>query len=221
MEELYVVRRKDREVYKNSSLQNTTNRYSAYVGTKQKALNIKNSVKATERGLWDIYPADEEFEASSTINTMRVSEEKFETIKNVIDSEEELKALTKDICSTFAAIDEIQKEAIREQSEADLALSDIYHFIEFTDNLNLAQTYKVMKLLKEVLKKRRKAKDKIAIANIYDASNVSDITNGKLNERVNSMFERQYSYRIIQDLHGIVTMPKEEFNELIENLHNV
>ena len=125
--------------------------------------------------------------------------------------------LTNEICSTFAAIDSIKKDAMHDQSEADLALSDIYHFIEFTDNLNLAQTYKVMQLLKNVLKKRREAKNKILIANLYDKCSSQEITSGELKESVRNMYERQYNNRVLKDLSNIITMKKDEFNEYLDH----
>ena len=74
-----------------------------------------------------------------------------------------------------------------------------------------------MQLLKNVLKKRREAKNKILIANLYDKCSSQEITSGELKESVRNMYERQYNNRVLKDLSNIITMKKDEFNEYLDH----
>ena len=217
MNDLYVVKRTDREVYKDKKNQNVTRIEQAHKTTLQKATNMLSGVKASERILWNVYSVDELSTPQVIHSVAVVSEEKLNIIKNTIDDKDKLLGMTEDICSAFAAINKVKQEALCEQSKMDLALSDIYHFIEFTDNLNLAQTYKVMQLLKSVLQKRRKIKNTISIASLYDKCTSQTIANGELKKEVGNLFDRQYTNRVLKDLSDIVTMKKEEFSEYLHN----
>lgn len=218
MEKTYVVKRIDREVYKNKLNQNVTTLSQSHQTTYEKANNMLTGIKTAERDLWKVY-AIEELDNSRIAEILSdiqscpliISEEKAKLIKDSVEDKDKLLEMTSEVCAIFATMEAIKQEALHEQSEADLALSDIYHFIEFTDHLNLGQTYKVMQVLKAVLQKRRKAKNKILIANLYERNSNENIANGKLKQSVQSMFERQYSNRILKDLTDIVTMEKKDF----------
>lgn len=220
MQKQYVVKRKDKEIYRGKICNEVKSLKEAHKTTLEKATNMLAGIKTMERNSWSIYLTSDLVHPISTFgfDTEMVSEEKIANIKEIIEDKEKLLQMTSEISLTFTAVKAIKEESISELSETDMALSDIYHFIEFTDNLNLAQTYKVMQLLKAVLKKRRKAKDKILIASIYEKSSSKNITDGRLQKSIRGVFEKEYTNRVLQNLSDIVTMKKEEFNEFLYDL---
>ena len=71
-------------------------------------------------------------------------------------------------------------------SEADRELCDIYHYIEFND-LNVVGGYKAYKMLQDILRRRRLAKDEYALVqSVHD--------NRKQLNKIQAVLDRQRTY---------------------------
>ncbi|MCI8346610.1 MAG: hypothetical protein HFJ12_01505 [Bacilli bacterium] len=68
--------------------------------------------------------------------------------------------IIKNLTKSISLLDEIEEEyetIPKIQSELDLRLSDVYHFIEH-NHLNTSQRYRIVSLLRDLLEERRKNK---------------------------------------------------------------
>ena len=108
-----------------------------------------------------------------------------------------------EICNLLDEIDEHQEMLPRLESETDLAVSDIYHFIE-TNNFNYKTAYELIKELKAKLLYRRNIKKDIsmmAVLNTHQGKLIQKDNRklllselGKREKQLNS----EYNYRIYE-----------------------
>lgn len=98
-------------------------------------------------------------------------------------------------------IDELQivcqgrlKQSEEETSHADKELTDIYHFIEFS-NFNAAQGYQAYKALKDILLHRRAAKDERDTL-----LKLNDIIEKTIKVAAKKVPERTYKPRVFEDM---------------------
>ena len=102
---------------------------------------------------------------------------------------------------------DFKKEKIDELSVIDSEISDIYHYIE-NCNYNAVQGARVLKLLKQTLKKRRVVKDELASIE-FVVSSLSDNTRNyiKNSQKTREKIEGKRSYscktKILQENIGI------------------
>lgn len=90
----------------------------------------------------------------------------------------------------------------KEQKMLDLCekqILDLYHFIEFNE-LNAYQGWLVQKALKNTLKIRRLAKDKIQILKAIKSLEISTNQIGNLQTVLNDIKNRHYSPRVLKDI---------------------
>lgn len=85
-------------------------------------------------------------------------------------------------------------QARQDMSDADKELTDMYHFIEFS-NFNAAQGYQAYKMMRETLLNRRKAKDE------HEAlSTLNNLIETTLKIAAKKVPQRTYTPRIRNDL---------------------
>lgn len=90
-------------------------------------------------------------------------------------------------------------ELYQKESLIDQEISDIYHYIEFS-NFNAADGYKAYKLLKEALLRRRKIKDEVAKYKMVGDLTINGIFDGTLDEKLNDFENRTYTPRVLKHL---------------------
>ena len=86
-----------------------------------------------------------------------------------------------------------------EQKINEREITDIYHYIEFS-NLNAAKGFKAYKMLQDRLIKRRAIKDDLEKASIVLGASAEDYMNRKVINQFDSLKERQYSPRVLKEL---------------------
>lgn len=84
-----------------------------------------------------------------------------------------------------------------EHSKVEAAITDIYHYIEFTD-LNVVDGFKAYKQLQDYLKQRRKIKDAEQLANLL--SNNESINLSGYVATVKAQSDRNYTPRVLPEL---------------------
>lgn len=72
----------------------------------------------------------------------------------------------KNVINTLDNLDDYRENLNNELSNQDLALSDLYHYIEF-NKMDNKKCYRMIKELKRVLIVRRKCKEDIAILDVF------------------------------------------------------
>lgn len=87
-----------------------------------------------------------------------------------------------------------KKDAQKAVSLAEKELTDMYHFIEFS-NFNAAQGFQAYKALKDILLERRAAKDEQATI-----AAINDIVEGALATAAKKIPARRYHPRVLTDL---------------------
>lgn len=145
--------------------------------TKKKATNIIEMVGHMIPGQWEIYPETADLPSSNNTNDDAQEDELTECIR-------ELSSL----CESRTAA------AVSRVSLSDKELTDVYHYIEF-GKFNAAQGYNACRMLQDVLKKRRVAKNE-AEALI----SLSNVVNGPLKKAISETPRKQYVPRIRKDL---------------------
>lgn len=84
-------------------------------------------------------------------------------------------------------------------SKIDQEISDIQHYIEF-NNLDAYKGFKAYKLLQETLIRRREIKNELLKIQIFTETTVSDLFNGRLEQRINGIQNRTYTPRVLTEL---------------------
>lgn len=92
-----------------------------------------------------------------------------------------------------------RSELYTEQSKADKEISDLYHYIEFY-SFNASQGYKLAKMLKDRLAKRREVKNELEIINRISLMPVGTICNGKGKDIIENLQDKQYTPRVLSEL---------------------
>lgn len=95
-----------------------------------------------------------------------------------------------------------KNELIEELSNTDKELSDLNHYIEFT-NLNAAQGYKASKMIKERRIKRRVLKNEMDIINMILSKKISETLNNEINNYISGLENRTYEPRVLKELFDI------------------
>ena len=97
-------------------------------------------------------------------------------------------------------------------SNNDLAISDLYHYIE-NNSLNSKSSYRMMKELKERLKERRRLKNEQAIMNVYNNQKQKLI---ELNNRKMLMVNLKKEQKKLQTPYKNRIYEEEELKEKLE-----
>lgn len=79
----------------------------------------------------------------------------------------DFKAKVVEVCNLLNELDDLKPSLVDNLSEYDLRLSDLYHFIEL-HSLDAKGCCRMIKLLKEVLTKRREIKINLSLATSYE-----------------------------------------------------
>ena len=108
------------------------------------------------------------------------------------------------------------KNLSAKQSELEKAMIDIYHYMEFYD-LNAVEGFRIYKKAQEVLRERRKVKEKLSL---IETLQKSDISISRFKETIDALDSlnnnyRQYRPRVLNELFGFV--PKDQETEEINN----
>lgn len=157
----------------------TTNRrqLAKLFSTKKKAANIIEMVGHMIPGDWETYSETAILPDHNPSNDDSQEDELAECIRELAS-----------LCESRTAA------AVSRVSMSDKELTDVYHYIEF-GKFNAAQGYNACRMLQDVLKKRRVAKNE-AEALI----SLSSVINGPLKKAVNATPRKQYVPRIRKDL---------------------
>lgn len=104
---------------------------------------------------------------------------------------------------TFADIIESMKQQrkrlIDELSDIDHEIADIAHAAEFYE-LNAAQGYMIYKALHETTIRRREVKDNLMIVESVLDSKVCNVSQIKLDHKVDKLNKRSYHPRVLKDI---------------------
>lgn len=156
----------------------TNNRKAAKLfGTKKKATNIIEMVGHMIPGQWEIYSETAALPEYSVAIDDTQEDELAECIR-------ELSSLCE--LRTAAAVSRV--------SMSDKELTDVYHYIEF-GKFNAAQGYNACRMLQDVLKKRRIAKNEAEAM-----LSLSSVINGPLKKAISNAPHKQYVPRVRKDL---------------------
>lgn len=69
-------------------------------------------------------------------------------------------------CQSLNKIDEYDESLVKELSNSDLAVSDLYHYLE-TNKIDTKGSYRFCKELKRVLQNRRRVKQDMSMLKLY------------------------------------------------------
>lgn len=92
-----------------------------------------------------------------------------------------------------------RRELNSELSRVDKEISDIRHYIEFYP-LSASRGYKMAKMLKDCLIKRRQIKDETEMLNRISVMNVGHIGNGKGRDDLERLKDKHYTPRVLTEL---------------------
>ena len=116
----------------------------------------------------------------------------------------------KSIFEQLELLQDYWEDLRNQQSKIDLAIQDIEHFIEISDNLNAAEGYNTYKMLRDLLRKRRDNKNtmselKVLIDNLQPRNLVKSkdkvITEIKKKATFNNG-DKFYRTRVLKDIFG-------------------
>lgn len=146
-----------------------------HFNTKGQAKNVIEQYGGMIQGEWTVYSSDHQFV------------EQDENTSSITDLAKRVQELS-DLCEIET------KAAVSRVALSDKELSDVYHYIEFS-NFNAAQGYNACRMLQDVLRKRRDAKNNAAaITSLNEIiKNAQKTVNAKPKQKV-------YSPRVRMDL---------------------
>lgn len=122
-----------------------------------------------------------------------------EAPKTLADVFEEKKEQSSPLAFNASSFDSIKNDLIEKLSKIDQEISDIYHYIEF-NNLDAYKGFKAYKLLQETLIRRRKVKNELLKIQIFTETTVQDLFDGKLEQRINGLYNKSYKPRVLTEL---------------------
>lgn len=97
----------------------------------------------------------------------------------------------------------IRKEfLLQELSKVDMELSDINHYIEFS-NLNAAQGYNASKMIKERRIRRRSVKNELAVLDMILDKKLGESISKELIHSVEALDHRTYKPRVLDELFNL------------------
>ena len=109
----------------------------------------------------------------------------------------------------YEIFDELEKMSIdvkkrrselnSELSRVDKEITDIRHYIEFYP-LSASKGYKMAKMMKDCLVRRRAIKDELEMLNRVSTMNIGFIGNGKGRDTINKLSDKHYKPRILKEL---------------------
>ncbi len=120
-----------------------------------------------------------------------------------------LGSLIKDLYDYISEMDIEKRELAAKESELEKSMIDIYHYMEFYD-LNAVEGYKIYKKAQEILRERRRVKEKLSL---IETLQKSDISISRFKETIDALDSlnnnyRQYTPRVLNELFGFV--PKDQ-----------
>ena len=92
-----------------------------------------------------------------------------------------------------------EKNLPTEMSEVDHKITDILHYIEFTD-LDVRRGYKIYKMLQEVLRDRREIKNRQSLYDSMKAHGISLKNVESVIQKINQINHLHYTPRIMNEL---------------------
>lgn len=196
----YVITDGSRFIYKNHKNQYVpiTNEVLADKFSKKQADRIyNNSLSKALKSVFHIQKVDKPPEniKQVTKSDLENNTEKIvgaENIQKWLEKIEDLNGLINDVLKR-------KEELNRQLSEVDKELSDIDHYIEFT-NLNAAQGYKACKMRKDRRIRRRSIKNELAVLEVILNKKISESFSDEITKVVQNMDKRTYEPRILKEL---------------------
>lgn len=92
-----------------------------------------------------------------------------------------------------------KRELNSELSKIDKEISDIRHYIEFYP-LSASNGYKMAKMLKDHLIKRREIKNELDVLGRIQMMSVGKVGNGKGREIIDKILDKHYTPRVLSEL---------------------
>lgn len=115
-----------------------------------------------------------------------------DNIQRWLDRIKDLNGLAKDASDR-------KEELIQQLSKVDKELTDIEHYIEFS-NLNAYQGYQAAKMIKEKRIVRRSIKNELIVLNIILSKRISETAQDEITKCVNSLNKRTYNPRFLDEM---------------------
>ena len=142
-------------------------------------------------------PVVESVEMKTSINLQEKAEVKVECKTEF--NYEEIKNELNSFAPKLKSIINQQVELKKELSNIDIEIQDILHYIEF-HRFSACEGYKLAKMLQVARDKRRVIKNKLEIINIVKTSTCTSISSGRLVNRLDSIDNKIYKPRILDEL---------------------
>lgn len=150
--------------------------------TKEKAENVmKNSISPLFRNLWEIVLDDTPYPLEEQIMGFNWDE------------------LSRQQQEMYATMNSYQEQLRNDLSLVDKEICDIQHYIEFF-SLDAAKGYKMYRMLKERLIRRRSIKEELAKTHCFVSGNSDDFATGRICQQLQSMNHRMYTPRVLDEL---------------------
>jgi len=196
----YIITDGSRFIYRNHSGKYvpTPSEVMADVFSKKQADAIfKNSLPKALKSVFYVEKYDKSPEQVKQVTKEEINKntEKAMISKNVqrwLDKVSELNGLRNDATKR-------KEELCKQLSDVDKELSDINHYIEFC-NLNAAQGYRAYKMVKERRVKRRSIKNELVVVDAILEKRISDSIAEEIEKVIQSLDERTYTPRILNEL---------------------
>lgn len=131
----------------------------------------------------------------SVTKTDLVKTEKIMETDNImrwIDRIKDLNGLAKDASDR-------QEQLTQELSKVDKELSDIEHYIEFS-NLNAYQGYQAAKMIKDKRRIRRSIKNELTVINVILSRRISETVQDEVVKCINVLDHRTYNPRVLEKM---------------------
>lgn len=109
-----------------------------------------------------------------------------------IDRIKDLNGLAKDASDR-------QEQLTQELSKVDKELSDIEHYIEFS-NLNAYQGYQAAKMIKDKRIIRRSIKNELTVINVILSRRISETVQDEVVKCINGLDHRTYNPRVLEKM---------------------
>ena len=160
---------------------------------KKKAQNVlKSNIRQEEQGNWSILPETVQTDGQApSLGEMDWGQ--------LIAQIEEL----------YRQVGAYDKSLRQLNSEADMEICDLLHYIEFS-SLNAAKGYEAYRMLREALVRRRQIKDESCRASVFRAGRPEDFLLGRVERQMNGLARREYTPRIRRDLFEGVSCERRE-----------
>lgn len=177
--------------------------------TLQQAMNMSEKIPNYLGGGW----------RAVTKDNIEASAERVEATDGLIF--EDLQELIRNINKYRSDYSDIKKTITNKQrkfeiqnaiNRCDLAQSDVLHYIENNENLDMYTAWKIMKLLKSIRKKRRSLKKEKALGELLSEKKEVDTI---MENQVSSICSNVYNPRVLNDMFDKNTLFKDSVDKYL------